>query len=229
MKKRIDTFWRYRNLLFELVKKGIKLKYRRSYLGIIWSLLEPVMTTIVLTMVFGTLYGNRDHTFPLYILSGRLLYSYFAQGTKVSLKSIRQNSAMIKKVYVPKYLYPLSSVLYNFIIFLISLIVLVLFGFFTGNYPTLHCLLSALWEVALMIVMYTCAIFYYPERLLKSGYSWVLTVNPVYNVIINVRNIIFHEAFNWSCMTYACVFAVASVVVGVIVFHKNQDKFILYI
>ena len=110
MKKRIDTFWRYRNLLFELVKKGIKLKYRRSYLGIIWSLLEPVMTTIVLTIVFGTLYGNKDHTFPLYILSGRLLYSYFAQGTKVSLKSIRQNSAMIKKVYVPKYLYPLSSV-----------------------------------------------------------------------------------------------------------------------
>ena len=104
--------------LFELVKKGIKLKYRRSYLGIIWSLLEPVMTTIVLTIVFGTLYGNKDHTFPLYILSGRLLYSYFAQGTKVSLKSIRQNSAMIKKVYVPKYLYPLSSVLYNFIIFL---------------------------------------------------------------------------------------------------------------
>ena len=258
MKKRIDTFWRYRNLLFELVKKGIKLKYRRSYLGIIWSLLEPVMTTIVLTIVFGTLYGNKDHTFPLYILSGRLLYSYFAQGTKVSLKSIRQNSAMIKKVYVPKYLYPLSSVLDNFIIFLISLIVLVLLGIFTGNYPTLHWLLIAfpllvllimtfgvgmilatigvffrdmeyLWEVALMIVMYTCAIFYYPERLLKSGYSWVLTVNPVYNVIINVRNIIFHEAFNWGCMTYACVFALVSVVVGVIVFHKNQDKFILYI
>lgn len=98
---------------------------------------------------------------------------------------------------------------------------------FTGNYPTLHWLLIVfpllvllimtfgvgmilatigvffrdmeyLWEVALMIVMYTCAIFYYPERLLKSGYSWVLTVNPVYNVIINVRNIIFHEAFNWG-------------------------------
>ena len=109
----------------------------------------------------------------------------------MSLKSIRQNSAMIKKVYVPKYLYPLSSVLYNFIIFLISLIVLVLLGIFTGNYPTLHWLLIVfpllvllimtfgvgmilatigvffrdmeyLWEVALMIVMYTCAIFYYP-------------------------------------------------------------------
>ena len=121
VKSYIENFKKYRFLLWELVKKGVKLKYRRSYLGIIWSLLEPVMTTIVLTIVFGTLYGNKDHTFPLYILSGRLLYSYFAQGTKVSLKSIRQNSAMIKKVYVPKYLYPLSSVLYNFIIFFHSL------------------------------------------------------------------------------------------------------------
>ena len=91
MKKRIDTFWRYRNLLFELVKKGIKLKYRRSYLGIIWSLLEPVMTTIVLTIVFGTLYGNKDHTFPLYILSGRLLYSYFVGSISVTLSCPVQN------------------------------------------------------------------------------------------------------------------------------------------
>ena len=139
MKKQFETFLRYRNLLFELVKKGIKLKYRRSYLGIIWSLLEPIMTTIVLSIVFGTLYGKKDNTFPLYILSGRLLYSYFAQGTKAALKSIRQNSAMIKKVYVPKYLYPLSSVLYNFVIFVISLVVLILLGIYTGN----GCLLQA--------------------------------------------------------------------------------------
>lgn len=258
MKKSFEMFWRYRNLLSELVKKGIKLKYRRSYLGIIWSLLEPIMTTIVLTIVFGTLYDKKNNDFPLYILSGRLLYSYFSQGTKAALKSIRQNAAMIKKVYVPKYLYPLSSVLYNFIIFLISLIVLVLLGLFTGNYPTFRWLLIVfpllvllvmtfgvgmilatvgvffrdmeyLWEVALMIVMYTCAIFYYPERLLASGYAWVLTVNPVYSVIVNVRNIIFHEAFNWNCMAYACVFSVLSVIIGVAAFHKNQDKFILYI
>lgn len=86
-----------------------------------------------------------------------------------------------------------------------------------------------LWEVALMIVMYTCAIFYYPERLLKSGYSWVLTINPVYNVIINVRNIIFNEPFDWGCMAYAAGFAVMSVIIGVYVFHKKQDQFILYI
>lgn len=77
MRERIKTFFRYRFLLGELVKKGIKLKYRRSYLGIVWSLLEPLLTTFVLTIVFGTLFGNDDPTFPVYILSGRLLYTFF--------------------------------------------------------------------------------------------------------------------------------------------------------
>lgn len=58
MKKYVDNFMQYRFLLSELVKKGIKLKYRRSYLGMIWSMLEPLLTMIVLTIVFGTLYGN---------------------------------------------------------------------------------------------------------------------------------------------------------------------------
>ena len=66
MKKYVDNFMQYRFLLSELVKKGIKLKYRRSYLGMIWSMLEPLLTMIVLTIVFGTLYGNTDRTLPVY-------------------------------------------------------------------------------------------------------------------------------------------------------------------
>ena len=206
MKKYVDNFMQYQFLLSELVKKGIKLKYRRSYLGMIWSLLEPLLTMIVLTIVFGTLYGNTDKTFPVYILTGRLLYSFFSQATKAALKSIRQNSAMIKKVYVPKYLYPLSSVLFNYVIFLISLIVLAVVSVVLGVKPTTHLWQSLvalvlilfisygcgmilatigvffrdmeyLWSVALMLVMYTCAIFYYPSKLLKSGWAWILKYN----------------------------------------------------
>ena len=138
MKKYVDNFMQYRFLLSELVKKGIKLKYRRSYLGMIWSMLEPLLTMIVLTIVFGTLYGNTDRTFPVYILTGRLLYSFFSQSTKAALKSIRQNSAMIKKVYVPKYLYPLSSVLFNYFIYLISLIVMAMVSVIQGVKPTFY-------------------------------------------------------------------------------------------
>ena len=102
MKKYIDSFVNYRFLLSELVKKGIKLKYRRSYLGIIWSLLEPLCTMIVLTVVFGTILGNRTKEFSVYILCGRLLFSFYSTSTKAALTSIRKNATMIKKVYVPK-------------------------------------------------------------------------------------------------------------------------------
>ena len=113
-------------------------------------MLEPLLTMIVLTIVFGTLYGNTDRTFPVYILTGRLLYSFFSQATKAALKSIRQNSAMIKKVYVPKYLYPLSSVLFNYVIFLISLIVLAVVSVILGVKPTIY-LIQA--PVALILIL----------------------------------------------------------------------------
>ena len=105
---------------------------------------------IVLTIVFGTLYGNTDKTFPIYILSGRLLYTFYSNATKAALKSIRSNSAMIKKVYVPKYLYPFSAIVYNYVIFLISLLVLAIVGVILGVKPTIY-LLQA--PVALIIIL----------------------------------------------------------------------------
>ena len=258
MKKYVDNFMQYQFLLSELVKKGIKLKYRRSYLGMIWSLLEPLLTMIVLTIVFGTLYGNTDKTFPVYILTGRLLYSFFSQATKAALKSIRQNSAMIKKVYVPKYLYPLSSVLFNYVIFLISLIVLAVVSVVLGVKPTTHLWQSLvalvlilfisygcgmilatigvffrdmeyLWSVALMLVMYTCAIFYYPSKLLKSGWAWILKYNPLYCVIDIFRSGVFGEPMNIYYLIYTVAFAGLSMLIGLICFKKKQDDFILYI
>ena len=121
----LKNFSKFRYLLYELVKKDIKLKYRSSILGVLWTLLEPLLTMIVLTIVFSGLLGKGDDNFPVYILCGRLLYSFFSTGTKTALKSIRKNSSTIKKVYVPKYMYPLASTFSSYMIFLISLIVLV--------------------------------------------------------------------------------------------------------
>ena len=115
MNKYIKSFMRYRFLLKELVIKGIKLKYRRSYLGLVWTLLEPLLTTMVLAFVFGEMLGSKIEFFPVYILCGRLIFSCFSSTTKISMRSIRANQAMIKKVYVPKYLYPLSTIIYNYI------------------------------------------------------------------------------------------------------------------
>ena len=144
MSQVIKNFNRYRYLLGELAKKNIKLKYRRSYLGILWTLIEPLLTMIVLSVIFGELLqrNGRDAAFegvpfPVYVLTGRLLYSFFSSSTNSAMKSIRTNGGMIKKVYVPKYMYPLSGILSNFVIFLISLVVLVgvmVFFMVSGTY-----------------------------------------------------------------------------------------------
>ena len=255
MKSYIENFKKYRFLLWELVKKGVKLKYRRSYLGILWTLLEPLMTMIVLSVVFGTLFGNKDPHFPVYILCGRLMYSFFSSATNGAMKAIRTNAGMIKKVYVPKYIYPLSSVLFNYIIFAISLIVLVVVSIVLKVYPTIYLAqaiiplilllitafgvgmilstmavffrdLEYLWSVGLMIIMYASAIFYKPEKLLKSGFGWILKCNPLYLLIHNFRQAVFGMPMNMKFLAASIVFAIVSVIVGLIFFYKKQDEFI---
>lgn len=257
MMKYIKGFLDYRFLLKELVRKGIRLKYRRSYLGILWSLIEPVLTTIVLVIVFGTLF-NKGRDFALYIVIGRLLYTFFQNGTKGALTSIRKNSGMIKKVYVPKYLYPLSDVLFNYVIFGISLIVIVFVDIYCQIIPTWRVILCIpalivllvltvgiglilstlnvffrdieyLWNVALMLIMYMSAIFYDAEKILDSQFGLVLKLNPLYQIITFCRNAFMGGAMSRNGIIYTVVFSFGSLVVGIIVFKKNQDKFILHI
>lgn len=79
MGTKIKEFRQYNNLFTELVRKGIKLKYRRSYLGIVWSMIEPLLYDVVLTLVFGTLLGHKEKSFPVYILTGPAdVYAVFA-------------------------------------------------------------------------------------------------------------------------------------------------------
>lgn len=253
----IHTFMKYRFLLSELVKKGIRLKYRRSYLGILWSLIEPLMTTAVLVMVFGTLFGKKADM-PLYIITGRLVYSFYSGGTKNVARSVRGNAAMIKKVYVPKYLYPLAGACDTFVIFLISLLSLVAVDIYCGVIPTWHlvqfipalallfiftlgcglilCTLDVyfrdveyLWNVLLLMIMYMCAIMYYPERLLKSGYGWILKYNPLYHIIDMCRGAVLGYSVGWNKYLYVLAWGVCTMLLGVWLFRRKQDEFIFYL
>lgn len=124
----VEMFKKYRNLLGELTKKDVKLKYRSSWLGILWSFFQPLLNMIVLSVVFGGIFGKRGGDvicYPIYLFTGRLLFSFFTTSTKQAMISFRRNQAIIKKVYVPKYMYPLSSILSSFVNFAISLLCLV--------------------------------------------------------------------------------------------------------
>ncbi|MCR4842844.1 MAG: ABC transporter permease [Eubacterium sp.] len=209
-------------------------------------------------MVFGTVLDRGDGQFPLYIIGGRLMYSFFSSGTKAAATSIRKNSGMIKKVYVAKYLYPLSSVMFNFIIFLISLLTLIPVAIYTRTLPTHYIWqvipalailimltlgvgmilatlmvffrdMEYLWNVVLLLIMYMCAIFYYPEKIIQSDYAPILTFNPVYCTIDIFRGgIMGYQAASWQ-FVYSFVFGVVVMIIGTILFRSKQDKFILHI
>lgn len=254
---------KYRYLLYELVKKDIKLKYRSSVLGLLWTLVEPLLTMLVLTFVFSVIF-DRDAVdnlpFAIYVLSGRLLYGFFSNGTKVSLKAVRKHGSMITKVSVPKYLYPMASVLSSYIMFLISLIdlagVMIVLGVpFTLNFFLIivpltiilimslgvGLLLSALnvffrdleylWTVALMLIMYTCAIFYPAQTLMDKGKGWILEFNPLYSLIHLFRDAVSGKSFAGDMyhLYFSLGFSVAIFIIGALFFWKKQDKFILYV
>lgn len=140
--KYFKNFYKYRYLLYEIVRKNIKLQYRNSVLGIFWTFLQPLLTTIVLVLIFDGVFGRKDAdlvNYPIFLLCGRLIFEFYTQSTKRAMRSIRLSASVIKKVYVPKYIYPLSNVISNFVTFLISLLVLVcfivFFYFFSSEKP----------------------------------------------------------------------------------------------
>lgn len=270
MSQVIKNFNKYRYLLGELAKKNIKLKYRRSYLGILWTLIEPLLVMIVLSVVFGPMLGRTGQDpafkgvpFPVYVLTGRLLYSFFSSSTNSAMRSIRANGGMIKKVYVPKYMYPLSGILSNFVIFVISLVVLVcvmVFFLVTGSYkapmngymllsivPLINLLMLAvgaglvlatlcvffrdieyLWSVMLMLIMYCSAIFYFASRLGDTTRK-VVKLNPLFGIIDNFRRSLFGQPFDMTLLAYT--FGVSAVLIGIgmFLFYRKQDTFILNI
>ncbi len=125
--KYLKNFYKYRFLFSEIVRKNIKLQYRNSVLGMFWTFLQPLLTMLVLVFIFGNIFGrNQDEVlnYPVYLLCGRLIYEFYTQATKRAMRSIRNSASVIKKVYVPKYIYPMANVTSNFVTFLISLLVL---------------------------------------------------------------------------------------------------------
>lgn len=259
MKTIWTNFNKYRFLLGELVKKDIKLKYRRSYLGMLWTLLEPILTTWVLWFVFSGWFKRGEENFPVYILTGRLLYSFFANSTKAAMKSIRSNSAMIKKVYVPKYIYPLSGIFSNYITFGISLIVLVFAMFifkvnftihiFEAIVPLLMLLilsigvgmilatlavffrdLEYLWGVVLMLIMYASAIFYdVTSKKMIGKLPYLQIANPLFDIITNFRDAVFGRNLDEKALIISAIYSLSTFIIGAILFYRKQDDFILNI
>lgn len=124
----LSVFVRYRDLISQLVIRDIKTKYRRSILGLLWTVLNPLLMMAVLSIVFSyffSRYGNIEN-FPVYLLCGQLIFNFFNESTSISMGSIVHSGELIKKVYVPKYLFPISKVMSSGVNLLSSMIALII-------------------------------------------------------------------------------------------------------
>lgn len=249
---------KYRFLIRQLVSRDFKTKYKRSVLGMFWSFLNPLLTMCVQYFVFSTIFKSDIPNYAVYLLIGIVAFNFFSEATGMALSSIVGNAGLITKVYMPKYIYPLTRVMSSVVNLGISLIPLVIVSLATGiqfkksavlTLFFLCCviifslglglLLSAsmvffrdtqfLWGVLNMIWMYATPIFY-PESILPENFKIILRINPMYYFLKNARLCILDGISPEPAVYVQCaLMALGALAAGALVFRKSQDRFVLYL
>lgn len=249
---------KYRFLIEQLVARDFKLKYKRSVLGVFWSFLNPLLMMLVQYFVFSTIFHSDIPNFAAYLIIGTVMFNFFSEACSMTLTSILGNAALITKVYMPKYIYPLTRTLSSLVNLTISLVpmfivclvtgvqfkrsaVLALFFFaclflFCLGLGMLLCTSMVffrdtqfLWGVLSMMWMYATPIFY-PETILSERFRLVLTLNPLYHFLKNARMCVLSGLSPEPVVYLQCLgIALLMLLVGAGVFYKNQNKFVLYL
>lgn len=254
----IRNFWRYKGLLHEFVIRDLKIKYRRSILGYLWSLLNPLLMMAVLIAVFSNIFRFDIPNFPVYLLAGQIIFSFFAEATSLSMNSILSAGPLIKKVYIPKYIFPLSRVISSFITLLFSLVAMVIVIVLTGAPITpvillfpLPLLYILLFSIGMGLIMSVLAVYFrdtihlytvllsawtyitpifYPVSIVPDYVKSIIYANPMYYFVEAFRDIVLYSKLPDFQTNIACLsFSALSLVLGLLIFYKNQHKFVLHI
>ena len=249
---------RYRPLIHELVIRDLKVKYRRSFLGYLWSLLNPLLMMTVMAVVFSHIFRANVENYPLYLICGQTLFTFFTESTNMSMYAILINAQLIKKIYIPKFIFPVSRVLSCFVTMSFSLTAILLVMLFTRAhfywtillspipivFLFLFCcgmgmILSALsvyfrdithlWGVVTLAWMYATPIFYSID-MMPTLLMRVMKLNPMYHFLNTFRNLVMLGNIPGPNAWFGCIASgLTFFALGLFVFGKLQKNFILYI
>ncbi len=249
---------KYNFLIRQLVARDFKTKYKRSVLGMLWSFLNPLLTMSIQYVVFSTIFSSNIPNFVVYLLSGIICFNFFNEATNMCLMSIVGNASLINKVYMPKYIYPFSRTLSSGINLLLSLVPLFIMLLVTGTPITpailllpfgLLCLFMLsygigvllatmmvffrdtqfLWGIFSMLLMYLTPIFY-PETIIPASFLPIYRLNPLYQILSFVRKLLI-DGVSPAPKEYFTCFVLCAIpfAIGMWVFRRNQNKFVLNI
>jgi len=254
----LNVVEKYDFLLRQLVSRDFKTKYKRSVLGVLWSFLNPLLMMFVQYIVFSTLFKSDIPYFAVYLLIGIVFFNFFSEATNMGLMSIVGNASLITKVYIPKYIFPVSRVLSSAINLLISMVplffaviisriritpavlllpfsIICMIAFCIGMCFILSAAMvyfrdiQFLWSVASMLWMYATPIFY-PETILPQNLLVLFKMNPMYHFIRFSRTIIIDGISPEPKAYLFCIIAAfVPLVIGAKIFKKAQNGFALHI
>lgn len=254
------TYKKYGFLMKQLVSRDFKVKYKRSVLGIFWSLLYPVLTMAVMALVFTNMFrfSTPGVNYLAYLMSGLVIFNYFSEASNLAMSSVVANFSLINKVYIPKYIFPVSKCLFVGINFLLTLIPLYAIILLTGTGINIYHLLLPyaficlfLFTVGFGLILATVSVFLrdmfyiygvvitlwtymtpimYDISIISGPLQIIFKLNPLYWFIYFARDIIlYHQVPGINVWIYCGLFAIVFLIIGIIVFKKNQDKFIYYV
>ena len=245
-------------ILTSLVSKDFKLKYRRSALGMFWSVLNPFLMMCVLTAVFSFMFRFDIEYYPLYLILGTTLFSLMGDSTTNAMNSIVESAPLIKKIRIEKILFPLEKVVFQLINYCLSLIAVAVVMIFFQVVPTINLIflpllllyvlmfsaglgfllsalvvffrdISHLWSVVITAWTYATPLFY-PMSILPNWMQSAMNFNPMYQYVTYLRDIALWGITPSLEQNLIC-FAIGAVMLalGYLVFRKLQKKFILYV
>ena len=254
----IQKMRKYQFLFEELVKRDFKKKYKRTVLGMGWSLLSPLLLLLVMKIIFTQFFGRDTPHYTIYLFCGNLVFTYYSESTKGGMKSLMENSKIFTKVTVPKYLFLLSKNVQTFISFLLTLVIFFIFvafdrlaftwRFICLLYP-IACLilfnigmgliLSALYvffrdveylyDVFVKLLSYLSAIFYTIDRYSPAARNLFL-LNPIYLFIRYFRKIVIEATVPtvWFHLLMAADVVIA-LGLGCFIYKKYNTRFLYYV
>ena len=248
----------YQFLFEELVKRDFKKKYKRTILGMGWSMLMPLLMLLVMKIVFGQFFGRNTEHYTTYLFCGLLVFNWFSESTNGGMRSLYGNAAIFSKVNVPKYLFLFAGNVQVLINFVLTLLVFFFFcaldhvtftwRFLLLVYPILTLLvfnvgigmiLSALfiffrdmdylWRVFVQLLMYGSAIFYQIDAM-SPTVRQVFLFNPVYRHIAYVREIVLAGAVP-DLLTHITLagFALMAFLIGSLMYRHYNTRFLYYV
>lgn len=251
------NLWKYRFLVSELVRREIKSKYKRSILGILWSVLNPLLMMLILNVIFSDFFKVEIPNYLVYYLTGSLLFNFLTEASSGALFSIFTNSGLINKVYIPKYIFPVAKTISAFTNFLFALIALCIVAIFSGISGSISIfatpllfLMLFMFVLGISLIFATFTVFFrdlihfhgifmmmwmwvtpifYPVKILEEKSVLFLKLNPMYYYISYFRKVILDHQIPDLNHHLCCFFiGLFSLCIGLLAFKKNQDKFALY-